>query len=173
MQEAANAKIGELGLLLPAVAREAVRQLAASPLLDRHFDLFSDARGSLPLAVLERRWSGLFAGAVQTRVVLLPKRIAEKQARKHPEIPRDAYLRVEELLRDNADFVVHQTEWRDPAGEVHKTDDLVFVLRMSGKLRKLVLRRYGSRDVSLVTWHGIRPPQAKGIRSRGDVVWER
>lgn len=155
-----------------ALVREAVRGVVESPLLDRHFDPFSGARGDLPLAVLERRWSGLFSRPVETWTVRLPKRIAEKQA-KHPEIVREAYLRVEELLRDNADFVVHQTQWEDPGGGTHQVDDLVFVLRMPGGPQRLVLRRYDSRNVSLVTWHRIRPPQVKGIRAKGDVVWER
>lgn len=158
--------IAKLAALPEGLGRAAVREFVDGPQLERQLA----GQGSADLAVgwLELRWRSLFTGPVETRVLRLPARIAEKQA-KRPEVRLADYRRIEEVLGD-ARYVVHQSEWRDPQGVTHKVDDLVFVTGPPKKPLRLVVRRHDSRNVSLITWHRIRPKQVDRIIDGGEIV---
>lgn len=167
-QEAANAKIAELGLLLPAAAREAVRQFVESPLLDRQFNPGpGEIVGDLPIAFLPSLRARQLG--VDARLVVLTPSTSRKQAKKHhrpnPDHPDDVPLTLDDyrhLLPEILERAPDERVAREPAFGKKGGDNLLLVYEKDGDWWKVVLgtRGQGARTVRLVTFHSLSEEEA-------------
>ena len=170
VQEAANAKIAELGLLLPAAAREAVRQIVGSPLLDRQFAPLKpgETLGDLPVAYVPPQWwrrLGLVHG-----VAFVTKQTARKQRRLHhgknKQWPDDIPLTIDDYrvllprVIEHPTLVLYVETHRG-----HKVNTLVFCRRSRRGWHKAAIRGTEDGSARLSTFHHL---SAEDVRALAD-----
>ena len=163
--EEAAAKIGALGALAPAAAREAVRQVVESPLLERH--LSGRGAGDLPVGWLDGEIRD--ATGARTGVVLMTPGTAKKMAA-HAYIRPEDWRRLLPALFHDADLVVpHPSRDDDDA-----LMDLAFVRRFEdGRLWRLAVRVHNEDRVRLTTLHRIQLRNARSTAKRGKPLRDR
>ena len=160
LAEAAVAKLDVIGELLPAAAREAIRQVVDSPLLERQLS-GRDNTGDLPVGYLDDEWR--MALGTPSRVVRMTPDAAD-HLKGHPEVAAERYREVIPALLGDPDLV-----YAEPARDGSDGTDLVFVRQFEdGRLWRLPTRSpRDRRTVDLTTVHRLQMRHVRAAKNRG------
>lgn len=156
---------GTLDAADEALAREAVRQVVGSPLLDRQLaPPQGPAPGDLPVGLLDRE--SREALKVETRLVRLTARTAAKQSRDHADVTAEAWREILPAVLSGARVVIRETAAK---GGI-EGDLVLFWASADGRIYKVALAARGRRYVRLKTFHRARPSTVRSARRRGDAL---
>lgn len=154
--------IDDLGELSAALAREAIRQVVDSPLLERQLS-GRGGTGDLTVGYLDKEWRE--ALGTPSRVVRMTPRAGEHLGEGHPEVAAGRYREVIPPLLGDPDLV-----YAEPARDGSDGTDLVFVRQFEdGRLWRLPTRNArGETQVDFTSVHRVQPRNIRAARDRGE-----
>lgn len=154
---------GALAGASDALAREAIRQVADSPLLERQL---TAPKGDLPAALLDgdiaRHLRTGDGRPAETRLVLLEARAAEHIRDAHPAVTAARAGAVLSAIPHGASFVVSE-----PGHYKYSGTDLVFCLRdAEGQWWKAIVRAREPRKVGIASLYDATEDNVRGLAKR-------